>query len=205
MVRACKVISQRLGRILTHKNGSCILDLRHDLKGVDSEDLQVFGSDLVGRINGILHSLRHKNIAVVFQRLSHDLGSGQTLHKDLNLFGNLFCQFLRGGDQDGAGQFVVFCLRQQICRHISGIGTFIRKHQYLTGTGDGINADISIDCLFRQCHEDIAGAGDLVHLRNGLRSEGHSCDRLGTAHLIDGIHARNIRSNQCARVYLAFR
>ena len=65
MVRACKVITQRLRAVFAHKDGTGILDLGHDLKRVLCHDLQVLGSNGVGSLNSILHGIRYQNVAVV--------------------------------------------------------------------------------------------------------------------------------------------
>ena len=78
----------------------------------------------------------------------------------------------------------MLCLRQQVCRHIPGIGAVIRQHQNLAWPGNAVNAHMSIDRLLCQSHENIARAGDLVHFRNRFCSESQSCNSLGAAYLI---------------------
>ncbi len=99
----------------------------------------------------------------------------------------------------------MFRLGKQICRHIPGIGRLVRDDQNLTGTGDGIYTDIAEAGLLRKCDEDIAGARDLIYLRDALRTESHRRDGLCPADLIDFIHARDAGRRQCARIHFAVR
>ncbi len=99
----------------------------------------------------------------------------------------------------------MFRLGKQVRRHITGIGRLVRNDQNLTGTGDGIYTDIAEAGLLRKRNEDIAGACDLIYLRDTLRTESHSSDGLRPADLIDLIHARDAGRRQCTRIHFSVR
>ena len=64
MVRACKIISERFGRILSEENRTGIFDLRHGFKRILCYNFKMFGCDVIDYINGFLHGRGNKHVTV---------------------------------------------------------------------------------------------------------------------------------------------
>ena len=98
----------------------------------------------------------------------------------------------------------MLCLRKKICRDITWICSLICKNKDLAWSGNGVNADITINCFFCKGNKNISRSYDLVHFRDTLSSVCKSSDSLGTAHFINFICTGLIGSNQCAWIHLSF-
>jgi hypothetical protein len=91
-----------------------------------------------------------------------------------------------GAEQDRLRQFVVLGLREEVHRHPVGVGVAIADHQDFGRAGNHVDADDAEDPALGRGDVGIAGADDLVYLRNGLRAIGQRRNRLRAA---DGEYA----------------
>ena len=98
----------------------------------------------------------------------------------------------------------MFCLGQQICCHISWIGSLICQHQDLTWSGDGIDIDESVDCFFGKGYVDVTWAYDLIDFFDGFCTKCQCCDGLCTAYFVDFIGTCFVGCHQSSRVDLSF-
>ena len=95
------------------------------------------------------------------------------------------CKFSACCDQDRGSQFVMLCLGQKVCCHISRICSLICKNQDLTWACDRVNADITVNSFLCKSYENISRSYDLVYLRDALCSVCKCSDRLCTADFVD--------------------
>ena len=95
-----------------------------------------------------------------------------------------------GRKQDGLRHFVVLGLRKQVHRDPVGIGGAVADHQDFRGAGDHVDADHAEYAALGGGHVGVAGADDLVHRRNTLRSIGERADRLRAADAEHPVHSR---------------
>ena len=84
-------------------------------------------------------------------------------------------------------------LTEQISRDIAWIGFFIRDDQYLARARDHVDGNGAEHLLLRFRDKGVAGADDLVDLRDRFRAVSQRRDRLRAADLEDLIHARDGR------------
>ena len=110
MVRACKIIAQRLGTVLAHKDRAGILDLGHDFKRVLCHDFQMLGCNGICGFDCVFHGISYQDITIVFQRFFQDGFSGKLLNERLCLSRNFFCQLHAGSNQDCRCKLIVLCL-----------------------------------------------------------------------------------------------
>ena len=83
------------------------------------------------------------------------------------------------------------------------IGCLICQYQDLARSGDGINADMSVNSFFGKCHIDVSRTYDLVYFWYTLGSECQSCNRLGTTHFVDFICSCLHSGNKCGRIHFS--
>jgi hypothetical protein len=102
-------------------------------------------------------------------------------------------------------QFVVLGLRKEVHRHPVGVGLTIADDQYLRRAGDHVDADDAEDAALGRGDVGVAGADDLVDLRNGLRAIGQCRDRLRAADGEYAVDAGQRCGSQYQRVLLARR
>ena len=194
MVGPCKIVAERLGGIAAEEDRPGVADLGHDRKGISGDDLKVLGRDRVGRFYKVIQAVADEDIAVICKGFLNDLFSGEHLQKSVDLVGNRLCERLIRRKKDRACHGIVLCLREKVRRDEPGVGRLVRDHKDLAGACDRVDAGHAKTRFFGKGYENVAGARDLVHLGNGLRAIGHSCDRLRAADLVDLCRARNVRS-----------
>ena len=203
VVGTCEVVPERLGGILAQEDGSGIPDIGHVREGVLRHDFQVFGSNFVHTVEGRLLVFRNQDVAEILQRFFNNCFSFQSRYKGVNFLLYLFCHFFRSRHQNGRSHLVVLGLGQEVCRHVAGISRLIAEHHDFGRTGHGIDGNRTEHGLFRQGHEDIARAHNLVHLRNRLCAKGHGCNGLGSADLEDPVRPGLRCGNQSRSSHLA--
>ena len=75
---------------------------------------------------------------------------------------------------------------------ITWICCFVRNYQYLTRTCDHIDVNNTVKQFLCSSNEDISGADDLVHLRDGLRAIGQRSNSLRAAFAPNSILAVSV-------------
>ena len=65
----------------------------------------------------------------------------------------------------------MFCLGHKVCRNELGIGSFIRKNQYFTWSGNHIYIYNAKKQFFCGCNINISGADYFINFWNFLRSK----------------------------------
>ena len=83
-------------------------------------------------------------------------------------------------------------LGEQIGGNMGGIALAIGHHQNLRRACDHIDGNQPKDLLFRLGNKGIPRPHDLIHLGDALGSIGQCRHCLGTAHLEDAVHARDL-------------
>ena len=100
------------------------------------------------------------------------------------------------GDQYSCSQGVMFGLGEQISGNHRWVCALIGDHQNLARTRKGIDADASINGLFRKGYVEIPRAADDINLRDTVCSEGHGGDRLGSTDAHHPTDAGEVRRSQ---------
>ena len=108
-------------------------------------------------------------------------------------------------EQDGLRQFVVLGLGEEVDGHPVRIARAVGDDQHFGGTGHHVDADGAEHAALGAGDVGVAGADDLVHLRNGLRAVGQRADGLGAADGEHAIDAGQMRRGQHQFVPLAAR
>ena len=75
---------------------------------------------------------------------------------------------------------------------MAGVGCAVCHNENLTGTGDHIDRNQTVDLLFGFCHEGIARADDFIHLGNALGAVGQSGNGLRAAHFEDLVYPSHL-------------
>ena len=87
-------------------------------------------------------------------------------------------------EQDGCCKWVVFCLSQEVGRHLLWFGGLVGDYQDFTWACQRIDSHLAIDRFFGQGHEKISWSTDDINLLDGFCSIGKSRDCLCTAYSI---------------------
>ena len=159
--------------------------------------------DHVGGGNAVVYRIAQQNRAVIVDRPARDFGTAEC--------GQLFRQFLLNflgkaftvGNQHCLSQRVVLGLTEHIGGHIVGGRAVVGHYQHLAGASYHVYAYISVYLALGIGHEYVAGAGDLVHARDGFGAECRRRDCLRAAHAVYLGRARLARRYQRQRVYAA--
>ena len=86
----------------------------------------------------------------------------------------------------------MFRLREQIGGDENRVAGRVGDHEDLGGSGDHIDRDHAENLLFGFCDEGVAGADDLVDLRDALGAVGERGDRLRASDLENAVDARDV-------------
>ena len=157
-----------------------------DVIGFGHQHFHVFGRDRVDEVDGgVLVLQRGKRCrasrsparAIAFRSRDVELHLDFIEHRGRQAF--------RPADQPDAGHFVVLGLREKICGDPRRIAGFIGDDSDFAGPGRHVDVDSPVDHALRSLNVRVAGTDDLVDARNGFRSVGQRCDRLGAADAID--------------------
>ena len=109
------------------------------------------------------------------------------------------------GDQDRLRAFVMLGLAEKIDGDPVGVVVGIGDHQDLGRPRDHVDTHLAEDPALGRRHKGVAGAGDLVHGRDGLGPVGHGRDRLRASDAIYLVDARKPRGQQDQRIGHAIR
>ena len=205
MVGAGAVVAQALAGVGPQEDGACMAQQRLPLVGIVAGDFQVLWRDAVADGAGLLHVAREDEGTPVAQALGDD-GAPRHLGQqavDLALDGGDVVGI--GAQQDALRQLVMLGLAEQVHGHPVGRRAAVGQHQDFTGAGNHVDAHGAEHPLLGAGHIGIAGAGDLVHLRNGGRAVGQGRHGLGTADGEAARDARHIGGRQHQGVLLAAR
>ena len=203
MVRAGKIVAQRLGYILAKEDAAGVLHRVQHGKRVVHADLQMLGGNDIHGFDGLAHVIGHDDLAVGVHARAGDGGAGQLrdLYLQLGLHG--LGQIPAVGDKHGAGQLIVLGLAQKVGGHPRGVAAAIRQNKNFGRSCDHINADLAENLALGGGNIDVAGADDLVHGGYTFGAVGKGCHGLCAARLENQINARNDRCCQNGGVYLA--
>ena len=113
---------------------------------------------------------------------------------DLGL--DALCQGRAVRHQDGGGHFVVLSLAEQVRRDPGRVRRAVGDDEDLAGPGDHVDIDKAEDLPLGFRDKGIAGANDLIDLRDRLRAISQGSDGLGAAGLEDPIHPGDLRRRQ---------
>ena len=203
MVGACKVIAQRFRHVAAKEDAACIFDLVQHAEGVLHAHFQMFRCNDVAGLDGLVQVGAEDDLAVVVHAGAGDGGTGQLrdLHLQLRLHG--LGQLRAVGDENGACQFVVLGLTQQVCCHPCGVAAAVGQHQNFAGACDHIDAHLAEYLALGGGNVDVAGANDLIHRGDALGAVGESRHSLCAAGLEDLGHACGGSGSKDDRVHPA--
>ena len=205
VVGAGKIIAQCFRHILAQENAARVLYAVQNGERVVHTNFQMLRGNDVHGVNGLVHIVRHNDLAVGVHAGAGDGGAGQLwdLHFQLGLYG--LGQLGAVRYQHGAGQLVMLGLAQQVSCHPGGVAAAIRQHQNLRRPGDHINANLAEHFALGGGNVNIAGADDLIHRGNALGAVSQRGHGLGAAGLEDLVNTGNHRSSQDGGIHLAIR
>ena len=150
----------------------------------------------IGQRQRLVQRLGDHDAAAALQGGGDHLGAPQLLQlrqdRGLDLLGHGTAM----GQQDGAGQHIMFGLGQQIGRGQFGIGALVGDDHRLGGAGQAVNADDAVDLAFGQRGEEVARTADLVDRLDALGAKGQRADGLGAAADVDGVDADDVGGHQ---------
>ena len=90
----------------------------------------------------------------------------------------------------------MLCLAEQVRRDPGRVRRAVGDDEDLAGPGDHVDIDKAEDLPLGFRDKGIAGADNLIDLRDCLRAIGQGGDGLGAAGLEDPVHPGNLRRRQ---------
>eukprot|EP01022_Parablepharisma_sp_SALTPOND_P017907 TRINITY_DN290_c1_g1_i2.p1 TRINITY_DN290_c1_g1~~TRINITY_DN290_c1_g1_i2.p1 ORF type:complete len:1623 (-),score=570.02 TRINITY_DN290_c1_g1_i2:20056-24924(-) len=191
VVGAGAVIAQRFGRKTPEEHGTGVTDQVGPLLRLLRRDFQVLGRDHVGNLAGLLHVAHLDQRTAIGQRGTDDVLARHLVQQAVDRDFDLGDVVGIRAQQDGLRQLVVLGLREQVHGDPVGIGGTIADDQDFRGAGDHVDAHHAEHAALGGGHIGIAGADDLVHLRDGRGAIGQRADGLRAADGEDAVHAGN--------------
>ena len=136
---------------------------------------------MVGDFAGFVQVACQYHCATAAEGGFDDGAAGHGLYQAVHGGFNVVEILLRGGDEDGLGDFVVFGLAEQVHRHPVGGGAAVGDDEDFGGAGHHVDADDAEHAAFGGGDEGVARAGDFIDLRYGLGAVGEGGNRLRAA------------------------
>ena len=165
----------------------------------------MLGGDLVHQDYRLLHRLGDDDGAALLDGLAGNRLPGEFLKPGIDLDTGRFGELLRRRDEDGTGHLVMLRLGEEIDGHMAGVGVGVGENADLARSCDHVDLHVSEDHLLRRGDEDVAGSGNDVDFRNGLRTVGHGGDGARSADLEDVGHAAEVAGRQQQGIGLVVR
>ena len=175
------------------------------IKGVVHVELEVLGRDLVRDVDGLSQVVGDDDLAVVLDGRGGDLRARKGLQLTVDFGGHLLREFHAVGDEHGAGVFVMFRLGEQVRRHVARVALRVGHTEDFGGTGDHVDGHDTEHLLLGLRDERVAGADDLVDLRDGLGAVRECRDGLGAADFEDAVDTGHFCGRQDIGVHFAVR
>ena len=162
----------------------------------------MFRRDFIGNVDNGLQVIRHNNLAVIVNGYPCNLRTFQPGNLLFQLIPHLFSQFHGIGYQHRAGHLVVFCLAQQVCRQVSGIGFTVCRHKDFAGAGNHINGNNAVHLPLCFCHKGVSGSDYLIGLRHGFGSVSQCSNGLCAAGFHNPVCSCHFGGSQDSRIDL---
>ena len=196
VIGTCIVIPERLGGIGTEEHGAGIVECADELQGIFHHDLKVLGGDGIGKLDGLCLIAGDEHRTVIFHSFPDDVTALEVFHLAQDLCLDLVGECRIGGHEDGRGKLIMLCLAHEVRCDELRVRRFIGEHQDLTGACDHVDVHNAVEQLLGGGDKDVAGADDLVHLRDLLGPVGKRCNGLCAAGEEDPVHAADSSGNE---------
>ncbi len=202
MVGPGRVVAERDGGPGADEDRAGVADPVGHRRGVGGLDLQVLGAVRVDDPQALVDAVDQHDGGLLALQRGHDpvldVFGGRDLRLQLLL--DRVRQLDGVGDQHGRRQRVVLGLADQVGGDVHRVGAGVREDRDLGRTGLGVDADLAGEVALGGGDPDVAGPGDHVGGRAGLRAVREHRDGGGAAGRVHLVHSEQGAGGEDRRV-----
>ena len=194
------IVAQNFVGELAEKDNPRVADFARPAPRVFDGEADMLRREMVGDADGFVQVIHHRDDSAPVRRRPRHRLAAQAREAPFHFVRDALGERLRKADQDGRCQRVVFGLGEKIGGAQRGVGGVVRDDERLGRTVKPIHSDVSVNQLFGERDEYVAGPADHVRFGDGFRSVSHRRHRLRAAYAEYSVHAGDFRRRQRCRV-----
>ena len=200
MRRAGRIVARRHGAVGPEKNRAGMPDVPERGLRISRVDREVLGREFIGQVSRFVITVRHHDRAKPLEAVAGEIAPLEHRQPPVERLGHSVGQRGARGEQDRGARGVL-----RLCEHVGGdvfgIADRIGNDHDLARAGDRVDRDVAVDMFLGECHEEVAGADDLVDPRQPFHAVGHRGHGLRASGPHHGCHAQFVAGRQHVDVF----